>query len=372
MGALSEPANWETIESYGGDPAIVATRAEIERIQAGLASVGNLLGGEVELADFLTSPLKRIGLAMEFPAVQERIRYLLQALEAATNEYFDGEALVAKELTDLGLISAPIIASGLIGLANEAGMFREHRVSATQKDRFWRPAPLGLEGLAKRLAEIKGAGQVVIERYGNRFIAYLPGTQTWSPIGLKNPIDFTSNLQAMKGSGLAASERGVQLALAESIRAAGIGSGIGAGASILLVGHSQGGLIATNIAAKDPRIKGLVTFGAPISQSAEQIKVPTVALQHKNDIVPKLGLKANPMLENMVTVERVLRISEPLVAVLEAHEIEGYAKTAEMADKSQEIGLNRVREQLLGRFLPQNSIGVESGETTVYKLERVD
>ena len=354
----------------------MATRAEIERIQAGLASVGNLLGGEVELTDFLTQPLKRIGLAMELPAVQERIRYLLQALEAATNEYFDGEALVVKELTDLGLISAPIIASGLIGLANEAGMFREHRVTATQVDRLWRRAPLGLEGLAQRLGEIKGAGQVVIERYGNRFIAYLPGTQTWSPVGLKNPIDFTSNLQAMKGSGLAASERGVQLALADAIKAAGIGTGLGvgrgAGASILLVGHSQGGLIAANIAAKDPRVKGLVTFGAPISQLADQIKVPTVAIQHKNDIVPKLGLKANPMLENMVTVERVLRISEPLVAVLEAHEIEGYAKTAEVADKSQEFGLKRVRDQLLERFLPQNSIGVESGETTVYKLERTD
>ena len=119
----------------------MATRAEIERIQAGLASVGNLLGGEVELSDFLISPLKRIGLAMELPAVQERIRYLLQALDAAANEYFHGEALVARELTDLGLISAPIIASGLIGLANEVGIFREHRVKVTQVDRFWRQAP---------------------------------------------------------------------------------------------------------------------------------------------------------------------------------------------------------------------------------------
>ena len=104
------------ISSYGGDPRVVATRAEIERVQAGLASVGNLLGGEVEVTDFLTSPLKRIGLAMELPALQDRIQYLLQALNAAANEYFDGEALVAKELTDLGLISAPIIAAGILGL----------------------------------------------------------------------------------------------------------------------------------------------------------------------------------------------------------------------------------------------------------------
>ena len=353
------------ITSYGGDPAIVASRAEIERIQAGLASVGNLLGSEVELTDFLTSPLKRIGLAMELPAVQDRIRYLLQALDSAANEYFDGEALVAKELTDLGLISAPIIAGGLIGLANEVGLFREHRVTATKVDRFWRTAPQGLAGLGNRLAQITREGQVVIERYGNNFVAYVPGTQTWSPIGLGNPIDFTSNLQAMKGPGLAASERGVQLALAEA--------GATASSAILLVGHSQGGMVGANIALKDKRVKGLVTFGAPISQLAEQIKVPTVAIQHKNDVVPKLGLKANPLLENMVTVERVLPITTPVAAVLEAHDVSNYAKTAQLADESQEVGLKRVREQVLAPFGAGGSIGVDKvGETTVFELRRVD
>ena len=360
------------IVSYGGDPQIVATRAEIERIQAGLASVGNLLDGEVELSDFLISPLKRIGLAMELPAVQERIRYLLQALDAAANEYFHGEALVARELTDLGLISAPIIASGLIGLANEVGMFREHRVKVTQVDRFWRQAPSGLAGLGQRLAELTApgqpSGQVVIERYGTKFVAYVPGTQTWNPIGLGNPIDLTSNLQAMKGQGLAASEIGVRQALAEAIGAAGVG----ANASILLVGHSQGGMVGANIALNDKRVKGLVTFGAPVSQLAEQLKVPTVAIQHKNDIVPKLGLKANPLVQNMVTVERVMPISTPVAAILEAHDIQNYAKTAELADKSQEIGLKRVREQVLA-FVPQAGIGVqEVGETFLFRLERVD
>jgi Xaa-Pro aminopeptidase len=115
-----------------------------------------------------------------------------------------------------------------------------------------------------------------------------------------------------------------------------------------------------------------VTFGAPISQLADKIKVPTVAIQHKNDIVPKLGLKANPLAENMVTVERVLPITTPVAAVLEAHEIANYTKTAELADESQELGLKRVREQVLERFLPRSAIGVETGEATVYKLERTD
>jgi hypothetical protein len=357
------------ISSYGGDPRIVATRTEIERVQAGLASVGNLLGGEVEFTDFLTSPLKRIGLAMELPAVQDRIDYLLQALGTAANEYFDGEALVAKELTDLGLVSAPIIAGGILGLANDVGIFREHRVVAREAAdlKVWRSPANSLADLGQRLSLIKGEGQVVIERFGSKFVAYIPGTQTWTPIALENPIDFTSNLQAMKGPGLAASERGVQLALAAA--------GAGATSQIYLVGHSQGGLVAANLAMKDSRIKGLVTFGAPISHLAEQIKVPTVAIQHKNDIVPKLGLKANPLAQNMVTVERVMPITVPIAAVLEAHEIENYTKTADLADKSQEFGLKRVREQVLVGIGVAGGVGDDSsgfGEARTYKLERVD
>jgi hypothetical protein len=132
-------------------------------------------------------------------------------------------------------------------------------------------------------------------------------------------------------------------------------------------------MVGANISLKDKRVKGLVTFGAPIGQLADQIKVPTVAIQHKNDIVPKLGLKANPLVENMVTVERVLPISAPVAAVLEAHDVSNYAKTAELADESQEIGLKRVRDQVLEPFGEGGGIGVlGAGETTVFELRRVD
>lgn len=356
----------------------MATRTEIERVQAALVGVGNLLGDQSEPFDFLSPGfdvgLKRIGLVMELPALQERIRYLLTALSAAANQYFDGEALVARELTDLGLISAPIFAGGVIGLANDAGLFREHRVSAREvgfgfvnnkgPSSIWRSPATSLADLGQRLSLVKGEGQVVVERFGSKFVAYLPGTQTWNPIALGNPIDFTSNLQAMKGPGLAASERGVQMAL----KAAGAGPD----SKIFLVGHSQGGLVAANIALRDQRVKGLVTFGAPISHLAEQIRVPTVAIQHKNDIVPKLGLKANPLVENMVTVERVMPITTPVTAILEAHEIENYTKTAELADQSQEFGLKRVREQVLAGIGVGEDSGSGFGEARSYRLERRD
>jgi hypothetical protein len=97
-----------------------------------------------------------------------------------------------------------------------------------------------------------------------------------------------------------------------------------------------------------------------------------VAIQHRNDIVPKLGLKANPLVENIVTVERVLPISTPINVILEAHDVSNYAETAKLADKSQEIGLKGVREQVLD-LLPKNGIGVQNwAETTVYQPERID
>lgn len=344
----------EELITYGGDPRIIATRSEIERVQSGLAAAGNLLGSEVEVTDFLLLPLKRIGLAMELPPMQERIRHLLSALQASASEYFDGEALVAKELSDLGLFSAPAIAAGFLGLTGQSG--RGAPVEARQTDSFIRASPKTLADLAKRIERSGQSGQVSIERYGQTYVAYIPGTQNWSPIAAQNPLDFTSNLQAMSKPGLAASEIAVQQALAKS--------GAGKSSKIVLIGHSQGGLIAANIAVQDKRVAALVTFGAPIGQVASQLKVPVVAIEHSNDIVPKLGLKANPLVENMVTVVREMPIEHESKTVVEAHDISNYTKTAEIADKSQEFGLKRVRAQVLELF------GQEPAEVSVYKINR--
>jgi hypothetical protein len=350
------------IESYGGDPRIIATRAEIERVQVALATAGNILLGQLDLTDFLITPLKRIGLAMEMPGVSERINYLISALQNAANEYFDGEALVAKELTDLGLVSAPVFAAGLIAIGNDAGLVREGQASAREIRRFERSPPETLAQLARRTAMIDRPGRIAIEQFGNTFVAYIPGTQNWLPLAGKNPLDLTSNLHAMKGSGLAASEKGLASALQKS--------GAGPSSKIYLVGHSQGGMVAANMALRDSRVAGIVTFGSPISQIAGQLKIPVVAIEHSNDVVPKLGLKANPLVENITTVVREVPIVKPVDALVEAHDISNYAKTAELADDAAvgngEYGLKRVREQVLTGI----GAGGNAGEVRVFELTR--
>lgn len=350
------------IESYGGDPRIIATRAEIERVQTALAAAGNFLLDQLDLTDFLNTPLKRIGLAMEMPGVSERINYLISALQNAAKEYFDGEALVAKELTDLGLVSAPVCAAGLIAIGNDAGLIREGQASATEIRRFERSPPETLAQLARRTAMIDRPGRIAIEQFGNTFVAYIPGTQNWLPLAGKNPLDLTSNLHAMKGAGLAASEKGLASALQKS--------GAGPSSKIYLVGHSQGGMVAANMALRDSRVAGIVTFGAPISQVAGQLKIPVVAIEHSNDVVPKLGLKANPLVENITTVVREVPIVKPADALVEAHDISNYAKTAELADDAAvgngEYGLERVREQVLAGIGASGS----AGEVRVFELTR--
>jgi hypothetical protein len=78
------------------------------------------------------------------------------------------------------------------------------------------------------------------------------------------------------------------------------------------------------------------------------------------------------MAQNMVTVERVMPITVPVAVILEAHEIENYTKTAELADESQEFGLKRVREQVLAGI----GVGTDGsngfGEALTFKLERTN
>ena len=260
------------------------------------------------------------------------------------------------------MVSAPIFAAGLIAIGNDGGLIREGQASAREIRRFERSPPETLAQLARRTAMIDRPGRIAIEQFGNTYVAYIPGTQNWLPLAGKNPLDLTSNLHAMKGAGLAASERGLASALQKS--------GAGPSSKIYLVGHSQGGMVAANMALRDSRVAGIVTFGAPISQVTGQLKIPVVAIEHANDVVPKVGLKANPLVENITTVVREVPILKPVDALVEAHDISNYAKTSELADDAAvgngEYGLKRVREQVLAGI----GAGGSAGEVRVFEINR--
>ncbi|WP_138315960.1 alpha/beta fold hydrolase [Rhodoluna limnophila] len=373
------------VTAFGGEPQIIATLLEIERVQACLGSAYSLLQQQLELPDFFQLPLKRIGLALEIGPVLERLEFLQQACAVAAQQYFDGEVQTASAFEDLDFAAIPAIAGVF---AATSGQWAPYRDSQIKVEPTGLAAPVqsanSLAALLTRLERTASAGEpmVRIEKYssafgaagpgtagnwsspgnfqaGNHYIVYIPGTQAWSPIAGENPLDLTSNLQAMAGPSKASSEAAVQRAI--------VNAGVTKRDRVLLVGHSQGGMVAANLASQPQNYKvaGLVTIGSPISQLNQDIRVPTISLQHTNDLVPKLDLAQNALGKDWVTVEREAPVSSSnsKPAVLQAHELSNYRGTALLADQSTDAGLARIRELI-------TDFASGQGQATNYRISR--
>jgi hypothetical protein len=126
---------------------------------------------------------------------------------------------------------------------------------------------------------------------GPAVVVSVPGTTDWGPgTAGQSPVDLTGNLVAVSGEQSTAIE-GVEQAIA---RAQADGT-IPPGAPVMLVGHSQGGIIASQLAA-DPdfvsqyNVTNMMTFGTPLDGVPVDPRVQTLALQHTTDPVPRLDL----------------------------------------------------------------------------------
>lgn len=193
------------------------------------------------------------------------------------------------------------------------------------------------------------ASGVTIERYvsegGRQFVVYVPGTQSAglgtvisAGVGkLNNPLDLRSNLNAMAGPRLAASEG----ALRQALRSAGAGEQ--PGDRVLFVGHSQGALISANIASEKQsyQVSGLISVAGPIGH-LKLDGVPTLAIEHSDDPVPALSGARNPLNLDFVTVRAPSGESE-LVA---AHSISNYQALTKEIDASQNQALRDMVDRI--------------------------
>lgn len=258
---------------------------------------------------------------------------------------------------------ASLLSTGLdrLGLTKETGvstkLYAQSRAASP---------PLSLSVLARRLSATGALGQpcIRIERYlvgggASRWVAYIPGTQDWSLRGSKNPLDMGSNIKAMASPGLAGSERAVLLALKQA--------GVRTGESVLLVGHSQGGIIATNIASQKQNFKvaGLVTFGSPTARISTPKATAVIAVQHSNDLVPTLSGATQPLLANRAVVQKLVTLPKNAAPVA-AHNMINYVRTAAEVDRSSISGLARMRAQITN-FVR----GKGFGQVTLARIRRV-
>jgi len=135
--------------------------------------------------------------------------------------------------------------------------------------------------------------RVISRADGQRaFIVDLPGTRAWNDPLTAHPAtnDLGTNLHALAGE-VTTRERGV----AEALRQAGADRND----PVMLVGHSQGGLVAAAAAhdsgsAQFPyRVSHVVALGAPIGRVTVPAQVQLLAVENAYDIVPHLDAATN-------------------------------------------------------------------------------
>ena len=210
-------------------------------------------------------------------------------------------------------------------------------------------APRSLEDLMLSLADTNvldqtdpgrhGAIQVqkIVDEGGERFIVYVPGTDDTNlvPLDGEHARDMETNLQLIGGMD-SAYGRGIQQAMLD----AGL-----EGKDVMLVGHSQGGMVSTSLAA-DPdftrhfNVQHVVTAGSPTAQVADLPSgTSALHLENRGDAVPLLDGEDNPHQPNRTSV----MFDEGSSDVGDNHAIRHYANGAAAADASSH---GSIRDQL--------------------------
>jgi len=334
-----------TIDSYGGNPDIVATREEIHRVAFEIKLAAEQLATFGPLESVLADPMHQLQYRIATVGVLSKLERLHNNCLLVSEQYFSTEAQIHRRF-EVHFI--PQLAAVTTNLAATLGWKLDHRVSATKTNTVSTKPPSSITQLMDRLWQVSSKGEptVGIDLFQTTSdqttaIVYVPGTQTLGLGEGSNPLDLQSNLLAMQGNGTAASERAVLEAISQA--------GIQDTDRVIFVGHSQGGMVAGNLAMNPVGYiaAGLVTIGAPIAQ-LNLTKLPVMAIEHVNDPIPNVSGKANPIAKNWVTIQRRSLASES-AAPLHSHSLNSYRNTTAKVDASNSKGISKIRQQLLSQ-----------------------
>ncbi|MGH8861864.1 MAG: hypothetical protein ACRDVG_11645 [Jatrophihabitantaceae bacterium] len=142
-----------------------------------------------------------------------------------------------------------------------------------------------------------------------RAIVDIPGTKSWSPFPVRDVTNLGTDIISIAGSATSY-ERGIFAAMAAA--------GVTPTTPVLLVGHSEGGIVAVDAAhhaAESGRftITHVVTAGAPVGEIARQLPshVSLLALENRVDNIPDLDGALNPDRRNVTTVRATIDRGSP-------------------------------------------------------------
>lgn len=219
-----------------------------------------------------------------------------------------------------------------------------NRVTVRDLSRMRVEPPATLAQLAARVPG-DGDSRVRVEVYtsasGRReYVVYIAGTQGMG-VGGAEPWDMSSNLELYTGH-RSASYDAVLKAMEES--------GVGAGDRVHLVGHSQGGMIATHLARQGGfDVATLVTFATPV-QAQLSTTTLNVTVRHTDDPVVALAAGGVPVgggsRESFVAERVADPVPRPADLAFGVHQMDTYRETASLIDASDDPRVNAVRRAL--------------------------
>lgn len=269
----------------------------------------------------------------------------------------------------LGILGVGTSAGVLIAVGTASGsrVFHETPVRVERvAEQHTTAAPSGAE---ERLARVPSDEQVRIERYTApgeppRYVVYVAPTQTFSPIAGEEPWDLTSNVAGVAGLP-AGSIRATEQAMADA--------GITADSEVVLVGFSQGGLVADAVAASgDWNTVGLETYGDPGGGIELPEGIRGVAVRHSDDFVVATG-GAQQATDRTIVERRAYPEGSTIPSDLPApaHQKRAYAETARLLDAAQSPEL-RAELDALDAFT-HDYAGRDGSQITTfsYRAERV-
>ena len=307
-----------------------------------------VLGAPIDLAPLVGSCRRDLAdLVADVEGAIERLRDLADSVSSAAKTYEWGESAVrglvaglhAQAMTSAWLITE--LTGQPFGLLDEGSDWEVDVTPAQPLADVATPTSTnslltGVESLGQegrvRVIEIPaadGSTTWVLQVPGT----HSPGLQGWFRGG-EVPMDWPANvslmLRATSASKLAAA-KALDLAQAQSGRA-------GPRDRVVIVGHSQGGVVAAALASdpaftRNHRVSQVLTAGSPIDPFPIPDSTSVLSLQHATDAVPMLDVSPPPDRRNWTTV------TAATPAGVFAHDLTGYGETAGRAERSGDVSL---------------------------------
>ena len=173
---------------------------------------------------------------------------------------------------------------------------------------------------------------------GRRVIVNITGTTAWNldPRHATPQVSDTStNLRTLANQS-SVFERGVILALRQA--------GVRPDEPIMLVGHSQGGMVAARLAGDLTThhqflVTHLVTAGSPIGLAAIPAGISVLSLENRGDVVPELDGRDNPARASWLTAST----DHGAASVLAKHSLDAYLAGAGDLDADDDPSLTSWR-----------------------------